>query len=170
MSDPFVGEIRLWATQYAPLYWAYCDGQILPVDQYSTLYAVIGQIYGGSGSTSFALPDLRGLAPVHRGVDMPEIGQKIGAEEYLINESQMPPHSHHLMAVSADASGSAPEAKMLAKTQNSIPDMYITSPPDSILNSTIIGATGGNDYHYNIQPSLGLAFCIALEGVYPSRS
>lgn len=169
MSEPFVGEIRLWGTNFAPDGWAYCDGQILSIQQYTALYAVIGNIYGGSPSTNFGLPDLRGRAPVHFGMDMQQIGMRTGEETHIINGSEMPSHSHSLMAATTDATDSLSEGKIFAKTQNSIPDMYTNNGPDRYLHGDVIGNTGGNGDHTNIQPSLGLAFCIALDGVYPSR-
>lgn len=169
MSDPFTGEIRLWVTPFAPLDWAYCDGQSLLISQYTALFAVIGTTFGGNGSTNFALPDLRGRAPVHLGGDLTEIGTTTGSETHVISGSEMPAHSHCLSAALADATDSLPEGKMLAKTQNSIPNMYSSNPPDRILNSGVLGATGGNQSHSNIQPSLGFAFCIALNGIFPVR-
>lgn len=168
MSDPFIGEIRLWVTNFAPLDWAYCDGQPLSVQQYEALSAVIGTSFGGSGNT-FNLPDLRGRAPVHLGGDLPAIGSMTGADTHTLNGPEMPAHSHHIMASSADATDSSPEGKMLAKTQSSIPDMFSSSTPNRFLSSGVLGAGGGNQAHSNIQPSLGLSFCIALYGIFPVK-
>lgn len=139
MSEPFLGEIRIVGFDYAPRGWAFCDGQLLPINQNQSLYALLGTTYGGDGRTSFALPDLRGRVPIHRGPGHP-MGTKGGEETTALALNEMPPHT-----VQASADESAANDPTSAR-----------------------GARSGQIYD-NMQPFLALSFIIALEGIYPSR-
>ncbi len=170
MSEPFLSEIRMVGFNFAPRGWAFCDGQMLPINQNQTLFALLGTIYGGDGRTSFALPDLRGRAPSHRGEYYP-LGHMSGTENVTVNTDELPSHTHSF------SPSSAPGIKNhIGKTDNtrtfgttSVPQNY--GPPT---NMTTMGQhldnTGGGQPHNNMQPTLTIAFCIAMQGLFPSRN
>lgn len=166
MSDPFLGEIRMMANNFAPRNWAYCSGQLLSISQNTALFSLLGTTYGGDGRTSFALPDLRGRVPIHEGsgVGLPSysLGQRGGEETVTLNVNQLPAHSH---TVRADTNN----------TQQSPFDHYIGQLPfessaNGVMGSESIGLVGGGQSHQNMQPFLTIGFCIALAGIYPSRN
>lgn len=170
MSDPFVGEIKMFAGTFAPRGWALCDGQLLSIPQYDALFSLLGTIYGGDGRTTFGLPELRGRVPLHQGtgpgLTPRAIGQKSGQETVTLSVAQLPPHGHTLNASAEQADATGAAGNLRARTGD---DAYSTSP-DVTLASTAIAATGGGASHANVQPFLCINFIIALVGVYPSRS
>ncbi len=172
MSEPYVGEIRMFAGNFAPRGWALCDGQLLAVSQNDALFSLLGTIYGGDGRTTFGLPDMRGRIPIHAGsgpgLSPRSIGAKIGAEEETITLGQLPPHTHLLHATSATASTLDPVGSGLGTPGST--DVYTDQLDDLVdMNSQSVGNVGGSQSHYNIQPYLCVNFIIALVGVYPSR-
>jgi microcystin-dependent protein len=173
MSEPFIAEIRIFAGNFAPRSWAFCNGQLLPIAQNTALFSLIGTTYGGDGRTTTALPNLKGRAPMHPGrgpgLTSRRLGQKGGAETITLTESQMPQHSHPLQAVTQPASTSYPSSSTaLARSVNGY--SYKTgATADSSMNTGALLPAGGGQAHNNIQPFLTTNFIIALAGLYPSR-
>lgn len=180
MSEPFIGEIRLFGGNFAPRGWAFCNGQLLPVSQNTALFSVLGTTYGGDGRTTFALPDLQGRAPMHQGqgpgLTPRTIGEKDGASSVTLQSNQMPAHTHQAMAGSGDADSQDPTNRVWAKTyqtglggRKQYKSAYSTTAEEA-MSPQALAAQGGNAAHNNMQPYLGLSFIIALQGVYPVRS
>ena len=168
MSEPYLGEIRMFAGNFAPNGWAFCAGQILPISQNDALFALLGTTYGGDGITTFALPDFRGRIPVHVG-NGHVIGEVGGAETVALTTDQMPTHSHGLFASSLHADHRSPKSARFAQTEGaSYAPQPIGSSPE-YLNQISSGADGGSDSHDNLQPFLCVSFIMALEGIFPSR-
>jgi len=172
MSEPFLAEVRIVGFNFAPRGWAFCDGQILPINQNQSLYSLLGTTYGGDGRTSFALPDLRGRAPIHvgrsNGGEHHTLGQKSGEETHTLSSNEMPQHTHILEGTNtAGNPASGPSGNVFA---NAGTDVY--NDPQSLtpMNSGVVLHTGGSQAHDNMQPYLALNFCIALQGLFPSRN
>jgi microcystin-dependent protein len=172
MAEPFLGEIRMFSFNFAPAYWATCDGQSMQVNQNSALYSLLGQTYGGNGSTIFNLPDLRGRTALHRSATYLE-GAAGGSETAALTAtSQLPPHTHALTANSAAGGFNAPQGNVLAAVQDTTKFAYAAAKasPAATLAAGTLGMTGASAGHNNLQPSLTINYCIALSGYYPSRS
>ena len=171
MSEPFLAEIRIVGFNFAPRGWAFCDGEILPINQNQSLYSLLGTTYGGDGRTSFGLPDLRGRTPIHvgsaNGVSHRE-GQKGGEETVTLGVAQMPTHNHDVRGSSTAGDTNRPAGHLLAREQGSIYRQSLTNPV-SMPNSAVT-SVGGGQAHDNMQPYLTLNFCIALRGLFPSRN
>jgi microcystin-dependent protein len=172
MSEPFVGEIRMFASNFAPHGWAFCDGQLLAISQNDVLFSLLGTIYGGDGRTTFGLPDLRGRIPIHAGngpgLSSRQLGAKAGEETVTLTVNQIPNHSHPPAAVSGAGNSVSPEATTWAGAPGSA--IYVGgSAPDTDLAPDIAAATGNSQSHTNIQPSLCVNFIISLYGIDPSR-
>ena len=172
MTEPFLGEIRLFGGDFAPRGWALCDGQILQVSQHDHLFSLIGTIYGGDGRTTFGLPDLRGRIPIHKGqgpgLTSRRIGQRGGTEAVSLTVNQMPSHTHGLQGTAAPASGSDGTGNVLA---NSSVQPYGSASPDATLSNSSIGNSGTTDAeHTNMMPYQVVSYIIALAGHYPSRN
>lgn len=172
MSDPFVAEIRIFANNFAPRGWAFCNGQLLPIAQNTALFALVGTIYGGDGRTSFGLPDLRGRAALHPGrgpgLSTYRLGENTGTENVALTAAQIPEHTHGMRCNSGDANSQNPVGNFLAKELGPA-QAYSPSVPNSSMGADAIGGTGTGQAHNNMQPFLTLNFCIALIGVFPSR-
>ncbi len=171
MSEPFVGEIRMFAGNYAPYQWALCDGQILSIMQNTALFSLLGTQYGGDGRELFALPDMRGRAPMHQGqgrwLSMRRIGEQGGAETHQLSVAQLPAHRHTLQAASAASNTDAPANALPATSATST---YATSePPDTLSDQSLSRTPATSVAHNNMQPYLCVNFIICLYGVYPSR-
>jgi microcystin-dependent protein len=175
MSEPFVGEIRMFAGNFAPRGWAFCDGQLLAVSQNDALFSLLGTIYGGDGRTTFGLPDLRGRVPMHQGhgpgLSSRKLGAKFGDEKVTLTVNQMPSHNHTAQANSTEADKLTLSGNVLAQTP--VADTFYATTPDPSLNVTMKSGTivnnGGSRYHTNLMPTLCIHFIIALFGIYPSR-
>lgn len=177
--DPFIGQIIMFGGNFAPRGWAFCSGQLLPISQNSALFSILGTTYGGDGRTTFALPDLRGRAPIHAGhgpgLTDRRLGSRGGAETTLQTVSQMPNHTHSLSTqvnvVDDDASTGEGSAAYLA---NAATNVYSNAAPDATLAPGTItnqlGNTGGNQSMNNMPPYLTVNYIIALVGTFPSRS
>ncbi|MBI3651456.1 MAG: phage tail protein [Acidobacteria bacterium] len=167
MAQPYVGEIRMFAGNFAPAGWMFCEGQLLPISEYETLFNLIGTTYGGDGQSTFALPDLRGRLPMHfgNGFTLAETG---GVETVTLTVSQMPAHSHALLGSTNNASNASPQNSVLAKATTF--DGYIADTTTVNMAATSIGATGGNQPHNNFQPYLCVDFIISLFGIFPSQT
>jgi microcystin-dependent protein len=171
MSEPFVGEIRMFAGNFAPRGWAFCDGQLLAVSQNDALFSLLGTIYGGDGRTTFGLPDLRGRLPLHAGhgpgLSERRLGAKGGAEKVTLTVNQLPSHSHQINQSSTAATGNSPNDAQIGDSPSI--DIYSESPPSVNLASSAITHVGGSRSHTNLMPFLCIHFIIALVGIYPSR-
>lgn len=169
MSEPFIAEIRIFAGNFAPRNWAFCDGQLLPIAQNTALFSLIGTTYGGDGRSTTALPDLQGRSPMHPGrgpgLTSRRLGERTGTNTVTLSEAQLPSHSHALTAAD-NATSSTPAASVVAGAA----PLYGAAQNMADMADNIIGNAGGNQPHNNMQPFLGLNFIIALQGLYPSRS
>jgi microcystin-dependent protein len=173
MADPFLGEIRMFGGNFAPLGWALCEGQLLPISQNTALFSLLGTTFGGNGTTTFGLPDLRGRVPISfgqgPGLSAYVMGAMGGSENVTILATQMPAHNHQVSAVTgAQGTSSHPNGQYMASSGSAV--IYNNGSPDSTMNQGMIQATGGNQPHSNIQPYLCVNFIIALQGIYPSRN
>ena len=169
MSEPFLAEIRIMGFNFAPRGWAFCDGQILPINQNQSLYSLLGTTYGGDGRTSFALPDLRGRAPIHVGSSngtQHQQGSKGGEETHTLLGNEMPQHTHNIQASSDTANANDPTGGVLAKSGQIFRQ---TGTMVDMMSGTMTN-TGGGQAHDNMQPYLAVNFCIALQGLFPSRN
>lgn len=171
MSDPFIGEIRMFAGSFAPRNWALCDGQLLQVSQNDALFSLLGTIYGGDGRTSFGLPELRGRLPVHMGtgagLSPRPLGQKSGQETVALTTDHLPSHTHQLKVTREVAEEIEAAGTVLARTTE---DGYSTEDANADMATTAVSASGGSQAHTNLQPFQCVNFIIALSGVYPSRT
>lgn len=175
MSQPYVGEIRLFPYNFAPNGWFDCDGTLYPISQYDVLFALIGTTYGGDGVTTFAVPDLRGRLPIHQGqgqgLSTYVLGQMAGTETVTLIANQLPAHSHTFYAADSAASSATPAATLQLGSVSG--DTLYTNSTDGIASadmaSTAVGFMGGNQPHDNTMPTLTARFCIAWAGVYPSQ-
>lgn len=178
MSEPFVAEVRIFAGNFAPRGWAFCDGQLLPIAENTALYSLVGTIYGGDGRTTFALPNLEGRAAMHPGrgpgLTSRRLGERLGSSTVYLDEAQIPNHQHSINAVAEaadagiDGGGTPANTRSLAK--NGGGRIYQNSTQNQVtLASSTISTTGGGQSHYNMAPYLSMNFIIALVGTYPSR-
>jgi microcystin-dependent protein len=167
MAQPYVGEIRMFAGNFAPAGWMFCEGQLLPISEYETLFNLIGTTYGGDGQSTFALPDLRGRLPMHfgNGFTLAETG---GVEEVTLTVSQIPAHSHPMLASNDDANQQSPVGNVTAAGLNAF--TYYSSLPVLPLNPATVSSTGGSQPHTNFQPYLCVDFIISLFGIFPSQT
>lgn len=185
MDEAFIGSIVLFAGNFAPKGWAFCDGSLLNISQNSALYSILGTYYGGNGTTTFALPDLRGRVPVHSnngqagpGQQPVQLGQSAGNSNVTLLSTQMPAHTHALVATSATATVSNPSGNMLASSAGSLEDGTATIVNEYApaggnvvpMAPTSITPSGGNQPFSVMQPYLGLNYIICLYGLYPSRN
>jgi microcystin-dependent protein len=170
--DPFIGEIRLFGGNFAPVGWATCDGQLLSISQYTALFSILGTTFGGNGTTTFGLPDLRGRAPIHTGAGPGlapyALGQAAGTENVQLLANQLPAHTHALNAYNGAGNKTTVAGSLLANGAK--PDYYSDQPASTTLNPAAIGSAGGGAPVSILQPYLTVTFIIALQGIYPSRS
>lgn len=170
MSEPFIAEIRIFAGNFAPRSWAFCDGQLLPVSQNTALFSLIGTTYGGDGRTTTALPDLQGRAPMHPGrgpgLTARRLGQRGGVETVSLTEAQIPNHTHTMMASRdpGELSGPGNDRSLARRT------IYHNTGSNQVTMANVLPSSGGSQAHNNLQPFLAINFIIALQGLYPSRS
>ncbi len=169
MGEPFLGEIRLVAFNYAPRGWASANGQLLPINQNQALYALCGNTYGGDGVTNFALPDLRGRVPVHMG-DGYTRGQRVGEPTHTLTSAEMPTHTHTVAASSLPADLTAPADNMQFATFSDVPYFCNSVNAPQVPTPGAFGSAGGGQAHENMQPYLTLNFCVALQGIFPSQN
>ncbi|HEX2913784.1 MAG TPA: tail fiber protein [Chloroflexia bacterium] len=174
MAEPFIGEIRMFAGNFAPVGWALCNGQLLSIAQYDALFSLIGTIYGGDGQQTFGVPDLQGRAPVHQGQNLATgttypLGQMGGVETVTLLSTQLPQHTH-AQAVSSSAGDSTSPQNNVPAASTANDKLYTSSGPNTTLLNTLVSAVGGNQPHDNMGPSLTINFIIALEGIYPPQN
>lgn len=177
MADPFLGEIKIFAGNFAPRGWAFCSGQLLQINQFDALFSLLGTQYGGDGRTTFGLPDMRGRVPIHQGqgpgLSNRRIGSRFGSESETLTTNHLPSHNHSFLASTNDATAGYPAGKVAADTPND--NVYLaptstTPEPDVVLPANTLDNSGGGQSHTNVMPFVCVHFIIALVGIYPSRS
>jgi microcystin-dependent protein len=174
MSQPYVGEIRLFGGNFAPAGWAFCDGRLVPISENETLFNLIGTTYGGDGQQTFGLPDLRGRVPIHQGTGAGvtyTIGEQAGVETVTLTSNQMPSHTHP-MAATASGQQASPAGAYFATVSSTQAgaNAYDVSPVSTPLVPTSILPVGGNQPHTNVQPTLFVSYIISLFGIFPSQN
>ncbi len=171
MSQPFIGEIRMFGGNFAPAGWQFCDGQLLPISENDALFTLIGTTYGGDGQETFALPDLRGRVPLHMGTGQDgisyQIGQQGGVEEVTLTIQQIPSHTHPLLASNTTASTQTPGGNIPAQGAGQI---YTSANSPITLAPQAVAPDGGSQPHSNIQEYLTISFIISLFGIFPSQT
>jgi microcystin-dependent protein len=175
MADPFVAEIRIFPFNFAPNGWAWCDGQPLPLSQNTALFSLLGTTYGGNGKSNFALPDLQGNAPMFwgqgPGLSLYDLGQTGGSQTVTLLESEIPSHSHGLMAAAQIATSGVPSPSVgLGRSRGM--NLYQSNTTQNVvqMSPSALGPAGGSLPHNNMMPYLTFYFCIALQGVFPPRT
>jgi microcystin-dependent protein len=169
--EPFLGEIRMFGFNFAPQGWALCNGQLLPINQNQALFALLGNMYGGNGTTTFALPDLQSRVPIHQGqgagLSAYVVGQAGGTETVTLAAAQMPAHTHSVQASSSAAGSTKPKGRVPARSQS---DTYAAKPDTStVMHANMIAEAGSGGPHPNMQPYVTVNFCIAMVGIFPAR-
>lgn len=172
MSNPYVGEIRMFAGTFAPVNWMFCNGQLLPISEYETLFNLIGTTYGGDGQQTFALPDLRGRLPVHAGTNPATgspyvIGQAGGVETVTLTPNQIPLHTHVPECVSGPGNEATPAGGVWAASGL---DQFSSNAPNANLSQAALASAGGGQPHDNLMPYLTVSFIISLFGIFPAQN
>lgn len=167
MAQPYVGEIRMFAGNFAPAGWMFCEGQLLPISENETLFNLIGTTYGGDGQETFALPDLRGRLPIHQGNGF-ILAETGGVEEVTLTQAQIPIHTHPLLGALGNGGQANPNGNLLSSS--TILKPYANETPDTPMAANSISFVGGSQPHTNFQPYLCVDFIISLFGIYPSPS
>lgn len=163
MSQPYIGEIRMFAGNFPPAGWMFCEGQVLPISENDALFSLIGTTYGGDGESTFVLPDLRGRVPLHQGNGY-VLSETGGVETVTLTANQLPLHSHAVRASSAAATAAAGPTGVLAATKAAL---YGSEPPSRPMAANAVTHLGGSQPHDNMAPFLALSFIISLYGIYP---
>jgi microcystin-dependent protein len=167
MAQPYVGEIRMFAGNFAPAGWMFCDGQLLPISENETLFQLIGTTYGGDGEETFALPDLQSRVPIHQGNGF-ILAETGGAEEITLTVNQIPAHSHSPTLASADTATSASPVGLVSGS--GFVDQYEDGPPDVSMSPQSVSNVGGSQPHDNMLPFLCINYIISLFGIFPSAT
>jgi microcystin-dependent protein len=174
MSQPYIGEIRMFGGSFAPAGWAFCDGQLMAISENDTLFNLIGTTYGGDGQETFGIPDLRGRVPIHMGTGPKGTtyteGEMGGVESVTLSVNQIPAHNHALIASANLAAGTAPASQVAGKSSGATVSPYGADQPVSSLSPQAVGPAGGSQPHENLQPYACINFIISLFGVYPSQT
>ena len=165
MAQPYVGEIRMFAGNFAPAGWMFCEGQLIPISEYETLFNLIGTTYGGDGQSTFALPDMRGRLPIHQGSGF-VIGETGGVEDVSLTVQQIPSHSHPFLASNSPADSPSPQGNMIGVSSNT--NVFFNDTPNVQMNAAALTPVGGSQPHSNMQPYLCLDFIISMFGIYPT--
>ncbi len=174
MSEPFIAEIRIFAGNFAPRNWAFCNGALLPISQNTALFTLIGTTYGGDGRTTTGLPDLQGRAPMHPGngpgLTSRSLGERSGAETVTLSEAQMGSHSHPVAVKDGEGTTATPDNNLFSGS--GVANAYQSDAAETLvaMDEDMLGTSGSSQAHNNMQPYLTVNFIIALQGVYPSRS
>jgi len=166
--EPFLGEIRLFGFGFAPRGWAFCNGQLLNIQQYTALFSILGTQYGGDGVRTFGLPNYQGRVAIHTTSGLP-VGSLGGEEAHTLTISEMPAHNHIVLASNGDGSSKSPEGKTWC-VPGDRSNVFATQPLDKALSNAAFSSAGGSQSHNNMQPYLAVNYCIALQGIYPSRN
>ena len=174
MADPFLGEIRMFGGNFAPTGWALCNGQLLSIAQNTALFSILGTFYGGNGTTTFGLPDLRGRVPVHQGqgngLSPYVVGQMSGTENVTLLSTQMPTHTHTVQCDGQAGGKTNPTGNFPGTVGGTSQEKMYSAANNASMAPAMIGPSGGNQPHPNIQPILCVTFIIALVGIFPSRN
>lgn len=178
MSDPYIGEIRMFAGSFAPAGWAFCDGSLLPISEYDALFTLVGTTYGGDGQQTFGLPDLRGRAPLHFGTlsgNTYVMGEMAGVESVTLTSQTMASHNHIVATTAAPADSNVPSSATIMADEgpaSAVVKAYLPFAAGNqvTLRNTSIGAAGGSQPHENMQPFLTISFIISLFGIFPSQT
>jgi len=165
MAQPYVGEIRMFAGNFAPAGWMFCEGQLLPISENETLFNLLGTTYGGDGQSTFALPDMRGRIPIHQGNGF-VLAETGGAEEITLTVNQIPAHNHAFVASLGPGNQTNPQNSVTGNSSSV--QIYIQDSPDTNMNVASIGPVGGSQPHTNFQPYLCINYIISLFGIFPS--
>ena len=173
MSDPFVGEIRMFAGNFAPKGWAFCAGQLMPISQNTALFSLLGTMYGGDGKSTFALPNLQGSVPLHSGqgaglTDRFQ-GEAGGSSNVTLLSSELPPHNHQASGAAGTGPTNPQDAVWGTQAGRTPPPTYSSATPDVSMSSLALSITGGSLPHNNMQPFLAVTFIIAQQGIFPAR-
>ena len=167
MAQPYVGELRMFAGNFAPAGWMFCEGQLLPISEYETLFNLIGTTYGGDGQSTFALPDLRGRVPIHQGNAF-VLAETGGAETVTLTVNQIPAHSHAPLGSTNTGTGTQAAGNVLSNLAGATNAAYGTDAPATNLSPQSMSSVGGSQPHTNFQPYLCVDFIISLFGIFPS--
>jgi microcystin-dependent protein len=169
MSTPYIGEIRMFGGNFAPVGWAFCDGQSMPISENEALFQLLGTTYGGDGEETFNLPNLQGRVPIHQGAGF-QIGQSGGVPSVTLTGQQMPQHGHVLQGSTATAAGTNPQGTVLAHLPDAgVQTAYGSTAPFGAIDSSSVSPIGGSQPHDNMQPYLAVNFIISLYGVFPQQ-
>lgn len=173
MGTPYIGEIRMFAGNFAPVGWAFCDGQLLAISENDALFTLIGTTYGGDGQETFALPNLQSRVPIHQGTGPDgttyQMAEMAGVENVTLSTQQIPNHTHALLAAGTPGTQISPANSMLAESANV--KLYIQGfSPSLNMNPGVVSAAGGSQPHENMQPYLAINFIISLYGIFPQQS
>ena len=169
MAQPYVGEIRMFAGNFAPAGWMFCEGQLLPISENETLFQLIGTTYGGDGESTFALPDLRGRLPIHQGNGFVQ-AETGGAEEITLTVQQIAAHTHAALGSTNTGTGTTPQNNVLSALPAATNSAYGTDAPLTNLDPSSVSPVGGSQPHTNFQPYLCVDFIISLFGIFPSQT
>lgn len=167
MAQPYVGEVRIFAGNFAPAGWQFCDGSLLPISEYETLFNLIGTTYGGDGQSTFAMPDLRGRVPMHMGSGF-TLAQTGGVETVTLTLNQIPIHNHALLAAGVAGDAQHPSGNCLGDGTGGLAQYHPN--PGPAMNAQSLTIAGGSQPHENMQPYLALSFIISLFGIFPSQT
>ena len=174
MSEPFIGEIVLFAGNFAPRGWAFCQGQLLSIAQNTALFSILGTTYGGDGRVTFALPDLRGRVPLGQGqgpgLSNYVLGEQSGTENVTLLITEIPQHTHLLTCLNGDGDKQTPVGNVLANDGAGGANPYSDQTPSGVMSPLAVQPAGGSQPHNNLQPYLALDYIIAMEGIFPSRN
>lgn len=174
MSEPFIAEVRIFAGNFAPRGWAFCNGQLLQISQNTALFSLLGTTYGGDGRTTFGLPNLEGKAPMHPGngpgLTSRRLGQSAGEATHTLSEAEIPSHTHQLRCADNSADTGEPANGLLAASSPLADRQYRSVFPSGAMSAAALASVGSGQPHNNMPPYLTMYFIIALEGLYPSRS
>ena len=174
MADPFISEIRIFAGNFAPRNWLFCNGQLLPISQNTALFSILGTTYGGNGTTTFALPDLRGRVPIHAGqgpgTSNYQLGQQAGSETVTLLSSQLPSHTHQVNCVGSGGNAASPAGNLPAIESTGTSLDYSAAAASGQMAAGMIAPAGGNSPVPVVQPYLTLNYIIAVQGIFPSRN
>ncbi len=172
MTQPYVGEIRMFAGNFPPVGWEFCDGGLYPISEYDVVFTLIGTTYGGDGQSTFALPDLRGRVPIHMGTATSGtsyvIGQSGGVESVTLTTQQIPAHTHQFLADNDDGNVITPAGTLPARSNNV--KVYTNSPTDGAFAANAISPAGASQPHDNMQPYLGVNYIFSMYGEFPSQT